>query len=200
MLTEKTYIKKQKSFVEELMHILVKQGSCNEREAKVIIQSFYDADAYEFDAFLVDEGLVTVSRMLNALEEYYKVPSFDVVGYFFDTQLLHKFPKQLLLQYGFIPLEDDENIMIVIASNPADSELLVEIGKYVPYDIQFRVGLHHDILDAIKEFYDSALTEQHDEDDMYDPENQHKTNDIEFEEAEDNFFDENEDEDTIDFA
>ncbi|RTL06664.1 hypothetical protein EKK58_05030 [Candidatus Dependentiae bacterium] len=198
MLTKKTHSKRRESFVEGLMHILVKQGKCSHSEAKVIIQSFYDADAYEFDAFLVDEGLINVASMLSALEEYYKVPYFDVVGYFFDKQLLHKFPKYVMLQYGFIPLEDNENTMVVIASDPANSQLLVEIGKYVSYDIQFRVGLHHDILDAVKEFYDSALTEQRDEDDMYDSESQHKNNEAVFEETEDSFFDE--DEDTIDFA
>lgn len=198
MLGEKTNNKKHESFVEGLMHVLVKQGSCNESEARVIMQSFYDADAYEFDSFLVDEGLVSVSRMLNALEDYYKVPSFDVVGYFFDNQLLHKFPKHLMLQYGFIPLEDDENIMVIIASDPADSNLLFEIGKYVSYDIQFRVGLHHDILDAVKEFYDTSLT-QNNEQDQYDVHDESNLDEGRFEEIDDDqFSDDNKD--TIDFS
>lgn len=196
MLTKKSGNKKHESFVEGLMHILVQQGSCNSSEAKAIMQSFYDADAYDFDAFLVDEGLVSVARMLNALAEYYQVPSFDVIGYFFDTNLVRKFPKQVLLQYGFIPLEDDENIMVVVASNPADSDLLVEIGKYVPYDIQFRVGLHHDILDAVKEFYDSSLIQEPAQDE-YDLPEDRMASESEFGESEDLFFDDEEDEDDM---
>ncbi|HTM05842.1 MAG TPA: hypothetical protein VL201_01235 [Patescibacteria group bacterium] len=198
MLTKKSENKKHESFVEGLMHILVKKGSCNSSEAKAIIQSFFDADAYDFDAFLVDEGLVTVARMLDALAEYYQVPFFDVVGYFFDTNLVHKFPKHIMLQHGFIPLEDDENIMVIVASDPADSNLLVEIGKYVPYDIQFRVGLHHDILDAIKEFYDSSLVQEPAQD-SYDLPGDRMASESEFEEA-DQFFDDEEDDDTSDFA
>jgi hypothetical protein len=199
MLTKKNGNKKHESFIEGLMHILVQQKSCNSSEAKAIIQSFHDADAYDFDAFLVDEGLVSVACMLNALQEYYKVSSFDVVGYFFDTNSVHKFPKHVMLQYGFIPLEDDENIMVVVASDPADSDLLMEIGKYVSYDIQFRVGLHHDILDAVKEFYDGSLIEESTQD-MYDLPEDRMASESEFEEAENHFPDDEEDDDMSDFA
>lgn len=197
MLTKKISNKKNESFVAALTDILVRQGSLKTSEGAVIKQSFYDADASEFDAFLVDEELVSVAHMLRALEEYYKVASFDVVGYFFDHQLLCKFPKQVMLQYGFIPLEDDENTMVIITSDPSDTDLLVIIGNYVSYDVQFRVGLRHDILDAVKEFYDTSLT-QDVEDDLYDVESGQKTNESDSETMEEQFFDE--DDETIDFS
>ena len=33
-------------------------------------------------------------NLLEALSEYYQVPSFDVVGYFFERHLFHMFPKE----------------------------------------------------------------------------------------------------------
>jgi hypothetical protein len=203
MLAKQTGIKKHETFVEGLMNILVEQQAINKTEAAAIVQSFYDSDAYEFDAFLIDEGLVSVAKMLNALEAYYKVPAFDVVGYFFDAHSVHKFPKELMIRYGFIPVEDDETIMIVAAADPADSDLLMEIGKYVSYDIQFRVGLYQDIVDAVKEFYDPALTEGVAQD-IYDLPDTRMANESEFQDEEsDDFFVpeiDDEDEDITDFS
>lgn len=203
MLAKQINHKKHETFVEGLMKVLVDQKVVNETEAAAIVKSFYDSDAYEFDAFLVEEGLVSVAKMLNALEVYYTVPSFDVVGYFFDANLLHKFPKQLMIQYGFIPAEDDDgNIMVVVAADPANSDLLMEIGKYVSYDIQFKVGLYSDILDAIKEFYDPALTEGVAQD-IYDLPDARMADESEFEGMEeDPFFVEeiDDDEEIIDFS
>jgi hypothetical protein len=105
-----------------------------------------------------------------------------------------------MLQNSFIPLEDDENIMVVVASDPADSNLLVEIGKYVSYDIQFRVGLHHDILDAIKEFYDESLIKEPVQD-VYDLPEDRMASASEFKEMEEQFLDDDEDDDDMsDFA
>ena len=105
------------------------------------------------------KGLVEEADLLQSLAQYFQVPAFDVVGYFFDTFLLRRFPKGFLLRNALIPLEVDENIMIIIASEPDDSDLLVRIGEHVSFDIQFRVGLRRDICDAAKEFYDKSDTE-----------------------------------------
>ena len=73
----------------------------------------------------------------------------------------------MLLQNVIIPLEVDENIMVVVTSRPDNPDLLPEIGKYVSYDIQFYVGIGHDICDAVKEFYDMSETEVDDDEDIH---------------------------------
>lgn len=150
---------KQNSFVHDIITLLVEQKAILADEAPAIIKGFSASQEYEFDAFLVDTGIVTPAQLLTALEKYYTVPAFDVVGHFFESAYLHKFPKQFLLFYGVIPLEDDENTLVLVASDPHNTDLLLEIGKYVSYDVQFKVGLYQDIIDAIKEFYDPSLTE-----------------------------------------
>lgn len=147
-------MKKEKTFVEGLTAILQKHNVLKEDEAKAAKKLFYDRSPAAFDDFLLEEGLVTRSALLNALSEYYQVPAFDVVGYFFDQQVLREFPKEFLLQNAIIPLERDENILPVIAAEPNDEDLLSEIGTQVSYDIQFMVGIRPDITDAVKEFYD----------------------------------------------
>jgi Type II secretion system (T2SS), protein E, N-terminal domain len=151
-------MEKKETFTDRLADVLVKQGVVSQDEIEEIKRLFDEHDEDFFDVFLVDEGLVPEDKMLKALAACYDVASFDVKGYFFDLHLLHKFPKSLMLRYNFIPLEDDESLMIIVTGDPSNPDLLPVIGKNVSYDIQCYVGLRTDIDEAIKEFYDTALT------------------------------------------
>ncbi len=148
-----------KTYVEGLTDILVKLGMLPIQERLATEQAFKDSGLAVFDDFLLEEALIDREDLLRALSVYFKVPPFDAVGYFFDTQLLHMFPKDFLLRNAIIPREVDEEIMIMIASEPDLPDLLSQIGEHVSYDIQFEVGIQTDITDAIKEFYDESLTQ-----------------------------------------
>jgi len=154
-------------FVEELSKILVARGTITQEESEAIQKAFSESEIDQFDDFLIEEGLVGHEQLLEALSEYFQVPSFDVVGYFFERHLLRMFSKQMLTRNKIIPLEVDENMMIVIASNPDDPELLAEIGENVSYDIRFYVGIGQDIIDAVQEFYDRADTEISSDQDLH---------------------------------
>src|SRR5690349_13243028 len=147
-------MKRSETFVEAFTKILSEQNAIKPDEASALKKAFFNRSQEAFDDFLLEEGLVSRTAILNALSQYYDVPAFDVIGYFFDHLLLIEFPKDFLLRNQMIPLERDENILFMIASNPNNPELLAEIGKYVSYDIQFLVGIAGDITDAVKEFYD----------------------------------------------
>lgn len=152
-------MKKQETFVEGLTTILLKQRAIQPDEAKALKKIFYDRSQIAFDDFLLEEGLVSRTAVLNALSEYYQVAAFDVTGYFFEHYLLHEFPKDFLLRHLVIPVERDQNTLIMVANNPGDPTLLANIGKHVSYDIQFMVGLAQDINDSIQEFYDKSVSQ-----------------------------------------
>ena len=157
---------KRKSFAKGLTDILIKQKVLSEAEGETLQKLFQESPKEYFDDFLLEEGIVPEEYLLIALSEYYKVQAVDVVGYFFETFLLHKFPKDVLHRNAFIPMEVDENIMIVVASEPDDPQLLSIIGDYVSYDIQFRVGIRLHITDSISEYYDLAVTEVPEDEDL----------------------------------
>ncbi len=157
---------KHESFVKELTDILVQHKKITAREAHAMQESFARSNKENFDDFLLDEGLVEREDLLEALGQLYQVPSFDTVGYFFDHQLVLMFPEQFLMTHAIIPIEVEDNIMLICASNPADSDLLPAIGEYVSYDIQFNVGIANDIMDAIEEFYDPALQEDNNDEEL----------------------------------
>lgn len=154
--------------IEGLSKILVERGFMTAQEAAAAAKAFKDRSETEFTHFLLDEGLLDEANLLEALSVYYQVPPFDVNGYFFDRDMLKKFPKDVLLRNNVIPAELDENMLIVVAADPADSNLLPILGKYVSYDIRFNVGIARDIEDAVKDFYDTS--DAHLETDMDRPE------------------------------
>ncbi|BDC34835.1 hypothetical protein Noda2021_07930 [Candidatus Dependentiae bacterium Noda2021] len=157
-------MEKRETFAQALCDILVKHKVIKVEEARAMQRAFKNSSKESFDDFLLEESLVEEAPLLKALSDLYEVPAIDVVGYFFETFLLHKFPKDFLLRKRIIPLQVDENILIMVASNPNDPDLLPEIGENVSYDIQFYVGLGRDIEDSVKEFYEESLTQGYDQD------------------------------------
>ncbi len=149
-------MKNQKTFVQKLSSILMDQGTISSEESKALQKIFKESSKEAFDNFLLEEGLVGEADLLKALAHYYQVPGFDVIGYFFDTYLLHMFPKDFLTRNACIPVTVDENIMIMVASEPVNL-LLERIGKHVSYGIRFRVGIRRDIVESAREFYDKPF-------------------------------------------
>lgn len=151
---------KASALVEGLITILVKHKVLSHDEGQTLKNGSIGTSDDDFIEFLIEEGLVDDVNVLRALGEYYQVPAFDVIGYFFDHNLLHKFPKDVLLRHSMIPLEVDENMLIMIASDPSNQNLLSIVGQYVSYDVRFDVGLARHINDAVKEYYEKAITEE----------------------------------------
>ncbi|MCK5632216.1 hypothetical protein KAH94_00545 [bacterium] len=149
-------MKKKEAFTQGLAQILVKNKVLDVNDAQSLQEMFKNSTKETFDEFLLEEGLVETPDLLKALSQYYQLPSFDVVGYFFDHNLITKFPKGFLLRSGIIPLEVDQNMLIVVASNPDESGLESTIRDYVSYDVHFMVGINRNINDMVKEFYDAA--------------------------------------------
>ena len=152
-------MEKGHTFAQDLSEILERQKVITHDESLALKKAFKDNEADQFDDFLLQEGLVEEGVLLKALSVHYQVPAFDVVGYFFDHNLLTKFPKEFLLSEGIVPLEVDNDILSVVASEPDKEGLESMIRDYVSYDVVLMVGLRRDIGDSVKEFYDESPSE-----------------------------------------
>lgn len=147
----------------KLLQELVRMEVLTAATAQDLERNFKYDEQERFDAFLLQEGLVTKEDLLKALATIYQVPFMDADGYFFQTHLLQMFPKDFLMRNGIIPADHDGAVMFMVAADPSDPNLLMGIGEHVSYDIQFFVGIYGDIIDAIGEYYEPALTEHVDE-------------------------------------
>src|SRR6266403_3879083 len=154
------------NFELSFLRILAELKFITAEDAVKLLAAYHESDVDQLDEFLLSEGILEIEELLEALSEYYQVPSFDVNGYFFERHLLRMFPKDMLLRSEIIPMQVDENIMIVVAAKPDNPDLLFEIGENVSYDIRFYVGIARDICDAVKEYYDKADTEVDEDEDI----------------------------------
>ena len=152
------------SFEERLCGILVKNGIITASESQDLQKDFSGRTKENFDDFLLSEDLITKDDLLQALSECYEVPAFDTVGHFFKRDLLLQFPKDFLIRHAIIPLEREGNMLVVIASEPDNTDCLVEIGEYVSDDIRFFVSIRQDIMDAIEEYSEESLFSLEDDD------------------------------------
>ena len=132
-------------------------------DVNALKQSFKGRSGVRFEEFLLTEGLVSREDLLEALGEYYTVPTVDVVGQFLDHHVVRMFPLDVMLRYHFVPFERDGDMLAVVAAEPDDPELLDIIGTYVSYDIVLMAGYIIDIDDMAEDFYDESLTEEHKE-------------------------------------
>lgn len=168
------------SFEEKLCHILIKNRALASDEAETLIQEFKKQPKETFDAFLLSEEMVEKSDLLQALSEYYEVPSFDIAGYLCDHELLHEFPQDILVRYGVLPLIRDGDILVMIASNPNNEESVSELSEYVTNDIQFYVGIRSDIIESILEYYEEPPFSSREEDGDYEEEDEGTLYDLDF--------------------
>lgn len=147
------------NFVDKFTEILIQKKAITKETAAALKKDFHNRTSVPLEEFLIEEGLVEESDVLEALSVYYQVPPIDVTGVFFEHHLVTMFPQSLMKRKRFIPFKHDGDILIVVASNPRDPELPDIIGDYVSYDVAFMVGIKRDITNAIEEFYQLAPTE-----------------------------------------
>lgn len=150
-------------FVTGLTEVLVKLKAITPEESESLKHDFKVSPKARFDYFLLEEGIVEKDDLLKALSELYQIPYFDADGYFFNRDLLNLFPQELLERHAFLPIELDGNMMAVVVSDPTIETLREDIGEFITYAIELRVGLRRDIINSIREFYDKNARELEEE-------------------------------------
>ena len=148
---------KKQIFVTRLADAFVKLQVFSPDEAENLVKEFQGRAKGRIDDFLLDEGIVDRETLLKSLQAVYGIAPFDVRGHFFNHQLLLFFPKDFLINQGFIPLDVDDEIMTIVMSNPEDEETLDTLGRYVAYNVNVFVGIRRDIIDAVEEYYDEDV-------------------------------------------
>jgi hypothetical protein len=144
--------------------VLVARKALQQHDVQPLHDAFRASAIERFEEFLVEEEVVTKEQLLAALQEYYQLPAIDVVGLLLSHELVIKFPKDLMLNHGFVPYQLDGDILQVIAARPNDADLSEIMVPFIGQDVVFAVGIYSDICDAVKEFYDPSITSLHEVD------------------------------------
>lgn len=144
-----------KQYVQALADIFQKRGVLNAQDAQALRKDFKGTEPAQLHYFLLDEALVSKEELLSALSEYYQVPYCDVRGHQFNHELLELFEQDFLVAFALIPLESDENMLTMVAGDPALPGLREKIGEYTNSHIEFRVGITRDIVDEVRSYYEN---------------------------------------------
>lgn len=86
---------------------------------------------------LVQMGLVSSKEMAETLAEYLHLPFFDLKTVFPSRDLLRTFPKGLALEYQAIPVQEDEERLIVALSDPTHLAAQDSIQFYLQRPVSF---------------------------------------------------------------
>lgn len=156
----------EQQLVDGITAILVQLEHLTTDDARALHEAFRASGVERFEEFLLDEDVVSKPDLLEALQLYYKLPAIDATGLLFEHNLIIQIPKEVMLRNGFIPFRKEGDILQVIAARPQDPELPETISDSVSYETVFMVGIYRDICDAVKEFYDEAVTTVEDEDEL----------------------------------
>lgn len=151
---------KRLDHVDGICAVLARHHSIPLEELSACRHTFQNRDDIMFEDFLLEEGIVDKTELLQALEDYYKVPALDVVGVFFDHYLINLVPEDVLLEHLMIPYMRENDNLWVVAAEPDDPHLPVVLGRYLYHNFNFMVGLPQDIRDAIREYHDRSNTYQ----------------------------------------
>ena len=145
--------------IDTICALVVRKEWWTQKKADEIAATFRSRTMQSFIKGIIENNYLPKGKLLSILSEYYATPSFDVTGYFFSRDLLHQIPIDVLFRHEVIPLQVEENILEVIASDPANVDLVSTLRNFVSYDIQVLVGIGDDIKLAVREFYDKAPTQ-----------------------------------------
>jgi len=77
---------------------------------------------------LLDQHGVDDEALLNALSKIFKTPYIDITNLHIDDALLEICPEKLCLDYGFVPISQNETDIIIATGHPLDVNMLNALG------------------------------------------------------------------------
>lgn len=77
---------------------------------------------------LLDKHDVDDTALLHALSKIYKTPYVDIANLTIDDGLIELCPEKLCLEYGFVPISQNETDIIIATGNPLDVNMLNALG------------------------------------------------------------------------
>ena len=74
------------------------------------------------------------------LAERYRLEYVDMEQFYVDQELFRSIPAELMLRYGFVPHRREDNVLVVVVSDPTDVPRLDELALLLGTQLQITVG------------------------------------------------------------
>lgn len=115
----------------------------------------YEADAQgserQLRAALVRDQVLSETAWAEALAEQYGLPFEALDGYRVDFERFSTIPVEAMRQFGFVPVDEREGVLIVAVADPHDLRLLDHVDRILGRDFHVVVAPKSGIVDALQE-------------------------------------------------
>lgn len=98
----------------------------------------------------IEKSFISEEDEIKKLAERYHVPYIDLSSYALNRELVQSFPVDFLYRSNFIPLEENENILKVVISDPSDIGTIDAIESYLGKKVQVYAASKRAIHEALR--------------------------------------------------
>lgn len=106
--------------------ILVERGALNPEDLPFVVEKL-KVTSKRFGEICVEEGFITEEALALALSEQYGIEYVDARGMRPNETILNTLPPDAIYRYRFVPLEEQENSLVILISDPTDVIKLDEL-------------------------------------------------------------------------
>lgn len=119
--------------------ILISMGAITPAEVQLILEQMA-LTQLRFGETGIAEGMFNDEVLAQALAEQFRLPFVDLDTSFPEPELADTIPSGLQLKYRFLPMQRDNNTLIVAVSDPTDVSALDELELQLDTTLQVQVA------------------------------------------------------------
>jgi len=122
---------------EKLNTLLIKQKELN--------LTIYD--------LLIKEGIVSEEQILKTLSKHLDLPFIKITPQEIKAEIVKKVPAKIATHYNFMPLREENGVIVVALYDPLDVIVQDEIRLFLKKEIRIVLAKKDEILQAIRKYY-----------------------------------------------
>jgi type IV pilus assembly protein PilB len=129
--------------------IMVEHGDLTVDQLQYAIDKL-KSTGQRFGEICLTDGLITEEVLVKALAEQFGLDSIDLQGFRIDEGLLNSFPPDTMYRFHFVPLEQQEDVLVVAISDPTDVIKLDELELLLDRPLLIKLATERQIAQILK--------------------------------------------------
>ncbi len=133
----------------KLGDILWEHGDLTQDQLQFVVEKRKTVSE-RFGEICVSDGLVTEEAVSRALAEQFGLEFVDLREFRVNDELLAQFPPDIIYRYHFIPLDEEDNALVVAVADPTDVISLDELELVLDRPLRIKVAARSQINQILK--------------------------------------------------
>lgn len=142
----------QRVITKKIGELLIEAGKINQRQLDDALER-QKKDKRLLGEILVTMGAVTEEEIAYCLSIQYGMPFLSLQNYELDDKVLTLFPKEMIQENLFVPLDQIGKIITVAVANPLHEDTLQKIEKQTGMQVQYFICTLNEIKQAITKYF-----------------------------------------------